>query len=280
MSVYAIGDVQGCYRELRTLLERIAFDPGRDRLWLVGDLVNRGPRSVEVLRFVRDLGERAVVVLGNHDLHLLAVAEGVDPVRRKDTFADVLRAPDRDEVLDWLRCRPLLHRDRDLGFTMVHAGLPPQWDVEEAAERAAEVEAALRDDAYRTYLRHMYGDEPARWSPELQGWERLRFITNALTRMRYCTDDGRLVLGASGRPGTQPAGSHPWFTLSGRRSRSERVVFGHWATLELERPVAPQHRVYPLDKGCVWGGALGALRLDDEQWFEVPCGGGPGRNTG
>ncbi|NIR28198.1 MAG: symmetrical bis(5'-nucleosyl)-tetraphosphatase [Gammaproteobacteria bacterium] len=271
MAVYAIGDVQGCYEELRSLLERIAFDPERDRLWFVGDLVNRGPRSLDTLRFVRDLGERALVVLGNHDLHLLAVVEGVDKVRREDRFGDVRQAPDRDELLAWLRRRPLLHRNEDLGFTMVHAGLPPQWDVDEAAERAAEVEAALRDDAYRTYLKHMYGDEPARWSPELEGWARLRFITNALTRMRYCDDRGRLVFGESGPPGTQPPGCHPWFAVSGRKSRSERIVFGHWATLQLERPVAPQHRVYHLDRGCVWGGSLTALRLDDQQWFAVPC---------
>lgn len=272
MAVYAVGDVQGCLDALRALLERIDFQPSRDRLWLVGDLVNRGPHSLETLRFVRELGERAVAVLGNHDLHLLAVAAGAARVRRRDTLSPVLGAPDRDVLLEWLRQRPLLHHDPDLAFTMVHAGLAPDWDLDTAARCAREVEAVLRGPGHRELLAHMYGDEPARWSNQLAGWARLRFIINALTRLRYCDEAGGLALGASGPPGSQSPGLVPWFEIPWRRSRERRIVFGHWATLQLARPLDPGlHGVYHVDTGCVWGGHLTALRLDDRRFFHVHC---------
>lgn len=194
MTAYAIGDIQGCHAELERLLDRLDFDPAADRLWFAGDLVNRGPESLAVLRRVRALGDSAIVVLGNHDLHLLAVAAGNAKHSKKSTLGAILRAPDRDELLDWLRRRPLLHHDPDLGLTLVHAGLPPQWDLAEALARARELEAVLRSDDYPEFLHAMYGNEPARWSPDLSGLERLRFITNALTRLRFCARDGTLVV--------------------------------------------------------------------------------------
>jgi bis(5'-nucleosyl)-tetraphosphatase (symmetrical) len=259
MAIYAVGDVQGCYDELRALLERVRFDPACDRLWLTGDLVLRGPRSLQVLRFARALGERAVTVLGNHDLHLLAVAQGVRQDRSADV-AEVLAAPDRDELLEWLRTRPLLHHDAALGYTMLHAGLPPAWDLAQARACAGEVEAALRGPAYRELLAHMYGDGPDRWSEDLTGWERLRFIINCFTRLRYCDDSGRLALQEKGPPGSQPAPLRPWFAIPGRVSADLKIVFGHWSTLG---PCSAPG-VFPLDTGCLWGGALTALRLDGE----------------
>ncbi|GAB4346548.1 MAG: symmetrical bis(5'-nucleosyl)-tetraphosphatase [Gammaproteobacteria bacterium] len=269
MAVYAVGDIQGCYDELRHLLDQIRFDPGKDRLWFTGDLVNRGHKSLEVLRFVRRLGKSAVAVLGNHDLHLLATASGTQPQRKKDTFHDILQANDRDELLTWLRHRPLLHRDERLNWTMVHAGLPPQWDIETAQRCAGELEAVLRGDEYRDFFSRMYGDGPARWVESLKGWKRLRFITNSLTRLRYCDAKGRLALDAKGRPGTQGKGFMPWFAVPGRKSRNERIVFGHWSTLGYYA----EHRVHCLDTGCVWGGRLTALRLDGKspERFSVDC---------
>lgn len=275
MAVYAIGDVQGCHDALLALLAHVGFDPARDRLWFAGDLVNRGPRSTEVLRFVRDLGERAVTVLGNHDLHLLAVGEGARPLRRKDTFAQVLEAPDAAELLGWLRRQPLLHRDAGLGYTLVHAGLAPQWSIAEAQRRAAELERALRAPGWHAFLAAMYGDDPVLWSEQLSGSARLRFITNAFTRMRYCDAAGRLDLAESGPPGSQPAGLMPWYEVPARRNAGERILFGHWATLDLTGPIDPRHRVHHLDTGCVWGGRLTAMRLEDGRRFSVPCAEGP-----
>jgi bis(5'-nucleosyl)-tetraphosphatase (symmetrical) len=258
---------------MRRLLERIAFDPGKDRLWFVGDLVNRGPDSLAVLRFVKALGDQAVVVLGNHDLHLLARAEG--PTRevmkdKKDNLGDILGAPDRDDLLAWLRHRPLVHHDPDKCFTMVHAGFPPQWDPPLALACAQELESALRGPDYRGFLHAMYGDEPAVWSPDLAGMERLRFITNCLTRMRYCDPFGRLDLSAKGHPGTQPAGTLPWFRIPWRATRGERIVFGHWSTLKW----LAEDNVWSLDTGCLWGGHLTAIRIRKRQpikRFEVAC---------
>lgn len=267
MAVYAIGDVQGCYRELTVLLETLSFDPGRDRLWFTGDLVNRGPASLEVLRFVKGLGDRAVTVLGNHDLHLLAVAGGHERARPKDTFDDVLTAPDRDELLTWLRHRPLLHREEAFADVMVHAGLPPQWDMMMAAACAAEVETALRVD-HEAFLANMYGDRPSVWVPGLCGWDRLRFITNCFTRLRYCDAAGRIDLDAKGPPGSQPPGYMPWFEAPGRRTAGRPVIFGHWSTLG----VRSGGDVFALDGGCVWGGSLTALRMDGERTpVAVPC---------
>jgi bis(5'-nucleosyl)-tetraphosphatase (symmetrical) len=258
MAVYAIGDVQGCWDDLRALLRRLDFDPDRDRLWMVGDLVNRGPNSLAVLRYVKGLGNTAVTVLGNHDLNLLAVAHADRGIRRKDTLGQVLEAPDRDELLDWLRRRPLLHHDAGLGYTMIHAGLPPQWDLAAAQRGAKEVEAVLRGPDFAELLRTMYGNLPNLWSDSLKGWERLRFIINCLTRMRYCDPDGRLDLTHTGPPGTQPSPLLPWFEVPTRASRTLRLVFGHWAALGLR--LAPG--IHGLDSGCLWGGRLSALRLD------------------
>jgi bis(5'-nucleosyl)-tetraphosphatase (symmetrical) len=267
VATYAIGDVQGCFDELSALLRRLEFDAERDRLWFAGDLVNRGPKSLETLRFVRDLGDRAITVLGNHDLHLLAAAFDVRLAAPKDTFEAVLAAPDRDELLDWLRHRPLLHHEDSLGFTLIHAGLPPQWDLRQALSCAAEVEAVLRGDGYGEFFQEMYGNRPNRWSDGLAGWDRLRFIVNCFTRLRYCMPDGRLMLKEKGQPGTQRSGALPWFSIPGRASRDLRILFGHWSTLGPR----PEPGIFPLDTGCLWGGELTALRLEDRQRFRWDC---------
>lgn len=269
MALYAIGDVQGCYDELRSLLDKLRFDPAADRLWFTGDLVNRGPRSLETLRFVRSLGKAAVTVLGNHDLHLLAVVHGVSRTKHRDTFGDVLGAPDRDELLDWLRRRPLLHREG--GFCLIHAGLPPQWSLDEAAAHAAEVETCLRGDGYRELFRHMYGDQPDLWSEPMEYWDRLRFTTNCLTRTRYCDALGRLEFKQKGPPGSQPAHLFPWFEVPGRRSAGTSIVFGHWSTLGFFAGAG----VFCLDTGCLWGGELTALKLDGG-WEKFSVSGAPG----
>jgi len=271
MAVYAIGDVQGCYEPLCRLLEKVHFDAHHDQLWLAGDLVNRGPQSKAVLQLVRELGDAAISVLGNHDLTLLAIAEGFVKVRRKDTFHDILAAADAAEYLHWLRHRPLLHHDAELGFTMVHAGLAPQWDLAQAQACAAELEATLRDETYRDFLAQMFGQKPNRWDDSLRGIERLRCIANSLTRIRFCTADGKLDFDSKGPPGSQPANLLPWFQLPARRNADLNIVFGHWATLGYYR--APG--IYALDSGCVWGKHLSALRLDDgaESLFQVQCSG-------
>ena len=279
MAIFAVGDIQGCYDELQRLLLRIKFNPAKDTLWFTGDLVNRGPRSLEVLRFVKSLGERTVCVLGNHDLHLLALAVGVDKHKSADTLDAVLSAPDCDELLDWLRHRPLLHHDAALGFTLVHAGLPPQWDLATAIACAGELETVLRRTDHAEFFRHMYGNQPARWSPELKGMERLRFIVNCFTRLRYANMDGDLDLSSKGAPGTQPAGFMPWYEVPNRASANLHILFGHWSTVGEVKG----HNVYPLDTGCVWGGRLSALRLDGDGsggWYCVDCPGAqrPGMN--
>ncbi len=269
MAIYAVGDLQGCLDPFRRLLDRLAFDPAEDRLWLVGDIVNRGPQSLESLRFVRELGEAAVTVLGNHDLNLLAVAFGNRRPRKKDTLDPILEAPDRDPLLDWLRSRPLLHHDPALGFAMVHAGLAPEWDLAQARAMAREVEAALAGPDFRTLLVQMYGDRPDRWDPELEGIERLRFAINCFTRLRYLSRDGALRLETKAAPGQQPADELPWFEAPGRRSADTRIVFGHWSTLgALEK-----NNAFATDTGCVWGGRLTALRLDapEPRWLDVDC---------
>ncbi len=268
MAVYAIGDIQGCFEEFQGLLSRIGFDRQRDQLWLTGDLVNRGPDSLAVLRFVRALGESVRCVLGNHDLHLLAIASGARSPRKQDTLDPVLAAADADELLDWLRHRPLLHHDEGVGWTMVHAGLPPQWDIATAAKCARQLEAQLQNPGYAALLQSLFGDQPDRWRSDLAGIDLLRFTTNCLTRLRYCHRDGRLALNCAGPPGTQPRGLLPWFEIPGRRSADTRLVFGHWSTLG---PVA-QQRLLALDGGCVWGGELVAARLDgDPQLIREPC---------
>ena len=276
MATYAIGDVQGCYRELRSLLRACGFDARRDTLWFVGDLVNRGPSSLDVLRFVADLGERAQTVLGNHDLHLVASARGIRPLRAKDTFQDVLDAPDGEELVDWLRERPVIHRDADRGFVMVHAGIAPAWTIDDALVHGAELSQALRAPDHPRLLAGMYGNEPDKWRSSLTGLDRLRFITNACTRMRYCRRNGRLDFSETGSPGAQDPALAPWFTLRDARADGTRIVFGHWATLQVDAALSRELHVRHVDTGCVWGGSLTALRLEDDREFSVGCdGGGP-----
>jgi bis(5'-nucleosyl)-tetraphosphatase (symmetrical) len=261
LATYAIGDVQGCYDELRTLLDRVGFNRTHDRLWFVGDLVNRGPKSLEVLRFVRELGDCAVVVLGNHDLHLITQHEGFERKRKDDTFDDVLAAPDVKDLVAWLRARPMMHAEGN--YAMVHAGLLPQWTIPFAFSLAKEVETALRAPNYRDFLANMYGSKPERWDDALAGWDRLRVIVNAMTRMRFCTPEGAMEFRTSGTTG--PAGYAPWYET---RTESEpAIVFGHWSALGLRLT----ERIAALDTGCVWGGALTALRLEDRWLAQVPC---------
>jgi len=267
MPSYAIGDIQGCHKELQRLLEHIKFDPAEDSLWFVGDLVNRGPDSLAVLRFVRSLGDRAITVLGNHDLHTLAVAHGHLKYHRNDNIDDILDAEDCDELMNWLRHQPLLHHDAKLNFTMLHAGLPPQWDLATAQACANEVESVLQGSEYVEFLENMYGNKPDTWDDKLQGIERLRFITNCFSRLRYCDASGRLALEEKGKPGEQPFGLMPWFNVPGRKSSTMRIVFGHWSTLG----TVESDTVYAVDTGCLWGGTLTALRLEDCQAFSIDC---------
>jgi bis(5'-nucleosyl)-tetraphosphatase (symmetrical) len=244
------------------LLEKIGFDPARDRLWVVGDLVNRGPRSLEVLRKVKALGSAAITVLGNHDLHLLAAAlSPAESLKPKDTLGAIFEAPDRDELLHWLRHRPMLHTDETLGYTMVHAGLAPQWTLAQAQACARELEQALRDrDSCVELFANMYGDQPDRWSDDLKGFARLRFITNCLTRMRFCSQDGRLELKYKGSLGKAPKHLVPWFKVRERQWRGTRVVCGHWSALGYH----DTDDVLAIDTGCVWGDRLCAVRLDQK----------------
>jgi bis(5'-nucleosyl)-tetraphosphatase (symmetrical) len=269
MATYLIGDVQGCHDTLLRLIQRIGFDAARDRLWFAGDLVNRGPRSLDVLHYVRDLGDRATVVLGNHDLWLLAVAEGVGQLREGvDTFGDVLGAPDRDELIEWVRTRPVLHREGDT--VLVHAGLHPGWSVEEAADRARRVETTLRGPGRRELLRRR---KPSITSPEeaTTPEEQMAFSLGVFISIRTCTPEGRLCLDHKGPPRSAPSGCVPWFDVPGRRSRDVTVAFGHWSTLGLHlRP-----DLIAVDTGCVWGGSLTAVRLEDRKVFQEPCAGTP-----
>jgi bis(5'-nucleosyl)-tetraphosphatase (symmetrical) len=262
MATYAIGDIQGCYSVLRRMLDKLRFEPVRDHLWLVGDLVNRGPQSLAVLRFVKSLGTRATTVLGNHDLHLLVVAAGHVKQHQGDTLTAILRAPDRDELLDWLRRRKMMHAAGR--YAMVHAGLLPQWSIATALTLAREVETALRSDDYGDFLRHMYGNQPDRWRGNLTGFDRLRVITNALTRLRLCTATGQMEFTHKGKPADLPRGYRPWFDAPRRRNRATTVIFGHWAALGLYM----NSNVTGLDTGCVWGRELTALRLADGKIFQ------------
>jgi bis(5'-nucleosyl)-tetraphosphatase (symmetrical) len=267
MATYAIGDVQGCYDQLRRLLDKAAFERGRDTLWFVGDLVNRGPHSLQVLRFVKSLGDRAITVLGNHDLHLLAVAEGVKKPHRGDTLDEILDAPDRDDLLEWLRHRKMMHAEG--GYAMVHAGLLPQWSIARALELAREVEAALRGADYHQLMRHLYGNEPARWQDTLSGHDRSRVIINAMTRLRLCSAEGDMEF--SHKTGLEhlPPGFMPWYEVPGRASLEIPVIFGHWAALGL----VTRSNVFAIDTGCVWGRSLSALRLEDRQVMQCDCSG-------
>lgn len=267
MATFAIGDIQGCFEALTQLLDQAAFDPSRDRLWLVGDLINRGPQSLEVLRYVKSLGDTATVVLGNHDLHLIMRSEGHSRASSDDTLDEVLNAPDRDELLQWLRSRPLFYCEDE--YAMVHAGLLPQWSVSQCEDLAAEVEEGLISPNYHDLLANMWGSEPDAWQRELRGWERMRVIINAMTRMRFCTPDGRMDLRAKGPPESAPKGYLPWFAIPSRASNTHTVVCGHWSALGFYT----ERKLLALDSGCFWGGALTAIRLEDRTTFQVECAG-------
>src|SRR5512134_559719 len=260
MATYAIGDVQGCFDELQQLLRKAGFGE-TDRLWFVGDLVNRGPKSLEVLRFVRALGDRAVTVLGNHDLHLIAQYEGIERPRADDTFRDVLEAGDAADLVGWVRRQPMMHAEA--GYAMVHAGLLPPWTIDRALALGREVEQALQAPNYREFLKQMYGNQPDRWEDALTGWDRLRVIVNAMTRMRFCDRQGRIDL--QGKGTEPPKGFQRWYET--RQKESRTLLFGHWSQLGLVLDPA----VVGLDSGCVWGGALSALRLGDRTLYQVPC---------
>ena len=263
MSTYAIGDIQGCFDSFMRLLERCCFDPAVDRLWLVGDLVNRGPRSLETLRFVKGLGGSALTVLGNHDLTLLLVAEGFCRPGRGDTFDDILRAPDREDLLFWLRQQPLCYVEN--GYCLVHAGLLPQWTAAQARALAGEVETALRAEGWREFLARLWGNDPVAWCEDLCGWPRLRVIVNAMTRLRFCTPEGVMDFRAKGGLESAPPGYIPWFEAPGRKSAGTTLVTGHWSALGLN--IRPD--LLGLDSGCLWGGVLSAVRLEDRMVFQV-----------
>ena len=273
MAVWAIGDLQGCYGVTQRLLEKIRFDPAQDQLWFCGDLVNRGGESLETLRLVHSLREHSTVVLGNHDLSLLAISERTPDDQRKvnPDLQRVLFAPDRDDLIGWLRHRPMLHSDRTLGWMMVHAGLAPKWTTGHAEKHAREVERRLHGEGYRKLLRNMYGDFPA-WSPALRGIERERAIINIFTRLRYCSTRGRIAFDQKGAPGTQLAGLYPWYEVPGKAERDLRIVCGHWSTLGL----FIGHGVHAIDTGAVWGGKLTALQLDTDELRIVQV---PGRQV-
>jgi len=266
MTTYAIGDIQGCFKSFEALLKTINFDEGKDTLWFVGDLVNRGPDSLGVLRFVTALGDRAVMVLGNHDLHLLAIYHQQASHQPNDTLQDILDAPDCDALCGWLGQQKLLHYDEGLGYVMVHAGIPPVWSLEEAIGYAGEVESILRSDRAPDYFAQMYGDEPDHWEDSLEGFDRYRLITNYLTRMRFCDADGGLHLDVKSAPGTEPEGMMPWFKVPGRKVITPRIIFGHWAALNGK---TGDERLIHVDTGCIWGGVLTAVRLGDHVRFET-----------
>jgi len=268
MATYAIGDIQGCYDELRQLLKNINFKSDSDTLWFTGDLVNRGPKSLETLRFIKDLEDNAIVVLGNHDLHLLAVAYTETRPGRKDTLDEILKAADREELLNWLEHQPLLHTDNATHLTMVHAGIHPDWSIEKAQSLAHEVEAVLQSEQHINFYDHMYGNKPEIWSDGLQGWPRLRYITNVFTRLRFCHQNGALALGHKCEPGAQPEGLQPWFSMKNRTNGNDNIIFGHWSTLILAKGIQ-YGNVHPLDTGCLWGGNLTAMRIDDASFTKT-----------
>ncbi|GMV45784.1 MAG: hypothetical protein AMXMBFR66_11820 [Pseudomonadota bacterium] len=265
--VHLLGDVQGCLQPLERLLAEIGFSPSRDRIVVLGDLVNRGPESLATLRRLMGLGDAAQCLLGNHDLHLLAVAQGVRPPQRGDTLGEILAAPDRAALLEWLRARPLALRAG--GWLCVHAGVPPQWSGAQTLALAAEVSALLRSAALAEFLPHMYGNEPARWDDALDGVARWRFVVNALTRTRFCTPEGRLDFVTKEGAGAAPAGYQPWFEVPTRCSAGERIAFAHWSMLGLV--IRPD--LMALDTGCVWGGKLSAVRVDGgrQDLVQVAC---------
>lgn len=269
MSIYAIGDVQGCYKSLRSLVKHSGFTPSTDQLWFCGDLVNRGPKSADVLRYIMDLGDSARCVLGNHDLNLLAVAYGKRESKELDTLDEILNAPDCDEMLKWLRYQPLFHQSKKNRICMVHAGIHPAWSISKTKKLAKEVQKVLRKGDYKKFLENMYGNYPAYWDKNLDSWDRLRFITNVLTRMRYLDSSGGLDLDITCSPGKQPKGYHPWYSIEATRKQHWRVFYGHWSTLGLHW----QNNAICLDSGCLWGGKLTAAQVGEKkiQFISVKC---------
>lgn len=269
MATYAVGDLQGCLEPLKCLLQQVKFDPAQDKLWLVGDLVNRGPASLETLRFLYAMRDSLVCVLGNHDLHLIAVAYNAERLKKNDTLREIIEAPDCAQLIEWLRQMPLIHHDAQRDITLVHAGIPPQWTVEKALLRAAEVEKALRDDSQLPmFLDGMYGNEPAKWDKKLHGIERLRVITNYFTRMRFCTPDGKLDLKSKEGLDTAPPGYAPWFSYAERKAAGRKIIFGHWAALEGQCDVPG---LFALDTGCVWGGSMTLMNVDTLERIHCSC---------
>lgn len=267
MSQYVIGDVQGCFDELQQLLEQIQFNPENDRLLFAGDLVNRGPKSLDVLRFVKSLGDSADTVLGNHDMHLLAVAHKNFSHASGKSLDPVLKAGDRIDLIEWLRHRPMLIHVAELQSTVIHAGLPPQWTLEEAKKHASELEIRLQSNKADRYFKEMYGNKPLKWRSDLKGMKRLRFITNCFTRLRYCNSKGKLALNEKGSPSGTRERIMPWFDVPGRKTANERILFGHWSTLGL----LSRNNATCLDTGCLWGGTLTAMRLEDSEVFQLKC---------
>tara|TARA_R110002074_G_scaffold145034_1_gene293223 strand:+ start:88996 stop:89823 length:828 start_codon:yes stop_codon:yes gene_type:complete len=268
MATYAIGDLQGCYDPLRRLLDTLKFDPAHDQLWFAGDLINRGPKSLQTLRFIISLGDSARTVMGNHECHFLAVAYGHKNPHRADTFEQLLAAEDAKDLVDWVRSQPFMYEDHSLGYSMIHAGLPPQWSLSEARQYARELEATFQSDNIEQFLASMYGDQPGRWDTNLTGNERLRFVINCFTRLRYCDEQGRLHLKEKGAIGTQAEGLLPWFEAPNRKTLNDRLLFGHWSTLGLHK----KNNAICLDSGCLWGGKLSAIKLDgSEQVISQDC---------
>lgn len=269
MATYAVGDIQGCYRALKLLLKKVKFNADNDHLWVAGDLVNRGPDSLKSLRYIKKLGPSATLVLGNHDLHLLAHAYGVRTLNPKDTLAPILTAKDSDELLEWLQAQPLLHYDAEFDAVLVHAGIPPIWSIENALNYALEVEQALSTtQTAAAFFVDMYGNQPDVWQPSLEGTARLRLITNYLTRMRFCSPTGKLELQTKNAPSLPPTGFAPWYTHKHNKWGNTKILFGHWAALMGE---TRSKQFIGLDTGCVWGGALTMMRLEDGQFFAVDC---------
>ncbi len=269
MTTYVIGDVQGCFDELLELVDYIAFNPKKDQLWFVGDLVNRGPKSIETLRWVKSLGNSAVTVLGNHDLHLLAAHAGAKDIQTGSSLHTALQAEDIGELVHWLRKQSLIRYNKALKFAMVHAGLAPQWSIKDALRYAKEVENALQSKKYKDFLFNMYGDLPNQWDGRLKGWNRLRTITNFMTRVRYCNDNGVMSFTEKGTPGTQRASMKPWYEIPSRKSQNTTIVFGHWSTLGHKH----EHNIISTDTGCLWGGQLTAIKIEPESLtiYQLNC---------